>query len=266
MKRFWAEYTSEEFSRLDHDRIIAVLPVGAVEQHGPHLPLAVDAAVADGLAHRVAEKLPEDSPVLFLPTQSVGKSDEHLHFPGTLTLSAETLARLWTEIGASVARSGVRKIVLLNSHGGQISTMDIVVRNLRIEHKMLAFSVNWFGFGLPDGLYSDDEQRVGIHAGDIETSMMLAMHPDLVNMEKARDFRPLTDNLIRDFSHIRIGGGAKLGWQSQDLHPAGACGNASAATAQKGQGTLDFVTDKLVEVFAEVDRADLNWLNNTPEW
>lgn len=266
MKRFWADYTSEEFSRLEHDRIIAVLPVGAIEQHGPHLPLAVDAAVADGLARRLAEKLPADSPVLFLPTQSVGKSDEHLHFPGTLTLSAETLARLWTEIGASVARSGVRKIVLLNSHGGQIATMDIVVRDLRIEHNMLAFSVNWFGFGLPDGLFSDDEQLVGIHAGDIETSIMLAMHPELVNMENARNFRPLTDTLIRDFSHIRIGGGAKLGWQSQDLNPAGACGNAYLATAEKGQETLDFVTDKLVEVFAEIDRADLSWLNNKPEW
>jgi creatinine amidohydrolase len=266
MKRFWSDYTSEEFAQLNHDRIIAVLPVGAIEQHGPHLPLAVDAAVAEGLAKQLAEKLPEDSHVLFLPTQAVGKSDEHLHFPGTLTLSAETLARVWTEIGASVARSGVRKIVLLNSHGGQISTMDIVVRDLRIKHQMLAFSVNWFGFGLPDGLYSDHELQVGIHAGDLETSIMLAMHPDLVKMDKARDFRPLIDDLICDFSHIRIGGGAKLGWQSQDLHPAGACGNATLATAEKGQLTLDFVTDKLVEVFEEIERADLSWLNNSAEW
>ncbi|MCX7568124.1 creatininase family protein [Sulfitobacter sp. F26169L] len=266
MEHFWANYTSEEFAQLDHDRIIAVLPVGAIEQHGPHLPLCVDAAVADGLTKLLAEKLPEDSPVLFLPTQPVGKSDEHSRYPGTLTLSGETLARVWTEIGASVARSGVRKIVLLNSHGGQISTMDMVVRELRIRHNMLAFSVNWFGFGLPDGLYSEDEQTVGIHAGDLETSIMLAMAPDLVKMEKARNFRPLTDTLIRDFSHIRIGGGAKLGWQAQDLHPAGACGDASIATAQKGRETLDYVTDRLVEVFAEIDRADPAWLNNEPEW
>jgi creatinine amidohydrolase len=266
MKRFWADYTSKEFSQLDLDRVIAVLPIGAIEQHGPHLPLCVDAAVADGFAKRIAEKLPEDSPVLFLPTQSIGKSDEHNQFPGTLTLSGETLARVWTEIGASVARSGVRKIVLLNSHGGQISTMDLVVRDLRIQHEMLAFSVNWFGFGLPDGLYSDHEMAVGIHAGDLETSVMLAMHPDLVDMDQARDFQPLIDTLIKDFSHIRIGGGAKLGWQSHDLHPAGACGNALLATQKKGQATLDYVTDKLVEVFAEIDRADPNWLKNKPEW
>ncbi len=266
MKRFWADYTSQEFAQLDHDRVIAVLPVGAIEQHGPHLPLAVDFAVADGFAKRLAEALPDTSPVIILPTQPVGKSDEHLAFSGSLTLSAETLARVWAEIGASVARSGVRKIVLLNSHGGQISTMDIVARDLRIKHKMLAFSVNWFGFGLPDGLYSDDEKVVGIHAGDLETSIMLAMHPELVDMSKARDFRPLTDTLIRDFSHIRVGGGAKLGWQAHDMNAAGACGNASLATPQKGQETIDFVMAKLIEVFDEIDRADLDWLNNTPEW
>jgi len=266
MKRFWADYTSKEFAQLDHERVIAVLPVGAIEQHGPHLPLAVDAAVADGFAKRLADRLPETSPVVILPTQPVGKSDEHLAYPGTLTLSAETLARVWTEIGASVARSGVRKIVLLNSHGGQISTMDIVARELRIQHQMLAFSVNWFGFGLPDGLYSEDEQLVGIHAGDLETSIMLAMHPDLVDMEKAENFRPLTDTLIRDFEHIRIGGGAKLAWQSHDLNAAGTCGNAALATAEKGEQTIDFVLDKLAAVFDEIDRADLGWLNNTLDW
>lgn len=266
MKRFWADYTSQEFAQLDHESVIAVLPVGAIEQHGPHLPLAVDAAVADGFARRLAEKLPDTSPVIFLPTQPVGKSNEHLEYSGTLTLSAETLARVWMEIGASVARSGVRKIVLLNSHGGQISTMDIVARDLRIQHQMLAFSVNWFGFGLPEGLYSDDELSVGIHAGDLETSIMLAMHPELVDMSKARNFRPLTDTLIRDFSYIRVGGGAKLGWQAHDLSSAGACGNASLATPEKGQKTIDFVTDKLIEVFDEIDRADLDWLNKKPEW
>jgi len=266
MKRFWADYTSKEFAQLDHERVIAVLPVGAIEQHGPHLPLAVDAAVADGFAKRLADRLPDHSPVIFLPTQPIGKSDEHLAYAGTLTLSAETLARVWTEIGASVARSGVRKIVLLNSHGGQISTMDIVARELRIQHQMLAFSVNWFGFGLPDGLYSEDEQLVGIHAGDLETSIMLAMYPDLVDMEKADNFRPLTDTLIRDFEHIRIGGGAKLAWQSHDLNAAGTCGNAALATAEKGEQTIDFVLDKLAAVFDEIDRADLGWLNNTLDW
>lgn len=266
MKRFWADYSSEEFSRLDHERLIAILPVGAIEQHGPHLPLCVDTAVAQGIATELAARLPADLPALFLPTQPVGKSDEHLDYPGTLTLSADTLARVWGEIGACVARAGVRKIVLLNSHGGQISTMDIVVRHLRIRHRMLAFSVNWFGFGMPEGVYSDHELAVGIHAGDMETSVMLELHPDLVDMSKARNFQPAIDTLLRDYRHIRIGGGAKLGWQSQDLHPAGVCGDASAATAAKGRATLDHATGQLVEVLTEIDRMPLDWLDNTPEW
>ena len=266
VKRFWSDYTSEEFSRLDCERIIAVLPVGATEQHGPHLPLCVDAAVADGIARAVADRLPEELPVLFLPTQSIGKSDEHARYPGTLSLSGDVLARVWTEIGSSVARCGVRKIVLLNSHGGQISIMDQVVRELRIRHHMLAFSVNWFGFGMPEATYSDNELAVGIHAGDMETSVMLALHPELVRMDEARDFRPLTDELLNDYTHIRISGGAKLGWQAHDLHPAGACGNATLATAEKGEATLAYAADRLVEVLIEIDRAPLRWLDNEPEW
>ena len=266
MKRHWTEYTSKEFAELDKDRLIAVLPVGAVEQHGPHLPLGVDAMIVDGVVNRLADALPDHLPVVFLPSQPVGKSDEHLRYSGTLTLSAETLARVWTEIGASVARSGVRKIVLLNSHGGQISTMDIVVRELRIRHDMLAFSVNWFGFGMPDGVYSENEQAVGIHAGDMETSVMLTLHPELVDMTEARDFRPLLDTLLRDYAHIRIANGAKLGWQAQDMHPAGACGNAGIATKTKGDATLDFAVKQLVDVLAEIDRAPLSWLDNDRDW
>ena len=167
MQRYWSDNTSEAFSKLDHEHLIAVLPVGATEQHGPHLPLNVDTSIVDGLVKAVIERLPADSPSLFLPTQAIGKSNEHSRYPGTLTFSAETLIRTWTEIGACVASSGVRKMVLLNGHGGQVSTMDIVARELRVRHDLLVFSVNWFGLGLPDGLYDEQEMLIRIHAGDI---------------------------------------------------------------------------------------------------
>lgn len=266
MKHYWSDYTSEAFSRLDRERIVAVLPVGATEQHGPHLPLSVDATIADGVVRRTAGKLPEDSPVLFLPTQAIGKSNEHSRYPGTLTLGAETLMRVWSEIGACVAASGVRKLVLLNSHGGQISVMDTVARDLRVRHSMMVFSVNWFGLGMPEGVYSAHEQRHGIHAGDMETSVMLALTPDLVDMDKAEDFRPLTETFERDWRHISLAGGAKPAWQVQDMNRAGACGNAAAATAQKGEATLDHAADRLVELLAEVERAPLSWLDNEPAW
>lgn len=266
MKRYWSDYSSEEFSRLDRSSIVAVLPVGATEQHGPHLPLSVDAAIVSGIVAAVVEKLPETSQVLFLPAMPIGKSDEHLRFPGTLTFSAETLIRMWTEIGASVAQSGVRKFVMLNSHGGQIAIMDIVGRELRIKHNMLAFSLNWFGLGMPDAVYGDHELRHGVHAGDMETSVMLALHPDLVNMDKAKNFHPRTEEFARDYRDIGLSGGAKPGWQAQDLCPEGACGDAAAANAEKGRQTIDFAAERIASVLGEIERAPVSWLDNQPAW
>lgn len=265
MKRYWSDYTSEAFSRLDREQIIAVLPVGATEQHGPHLPLSVDTAIANGIVEATIEKLPASSKALFLPTQAIGKSNEHSRFPGTLTFSAQTLISMWCEIGDCVAASGVKKLVLLNSHGGQISTMDIVARELRIRHGMMVFSVNWFGQGMPEGVYSDHEMHHGIHAGDMETSVILELHPDLVDMGKAQNFRTLTETFASDFKHISLSG-AKPGWQIQDINPHGAAGDASAATAGKGRKTIDFAADRLVELLAEIERAPLAWLDNKTAW
>jgi len=266
MKRFWADYSSRDFAALDRQRIIAVLPIGAIEQHGPHLPMSVDSCTVDGVARRLARALPETSPVLILPTQSVCKSDEHIDYPGTLTFTAETLIRVLTEIGASVARSGVRKFVLLNGHGGNIPVMDIVTRKLRVNHDMLAFAVNWFGFGMPDDLYSDVERSHGIHAGDMETSVMLALDPANVNMDAARDFRSRGQDLAEKFRHLGLGRGARPGWKTQDLSPAGACGEAHLATAEKGEATLDHAIGRLVEAMAEIDRLPSGWLDSRPEW
>lgn len=266
MKRFWADYSSRDFTALDRGRIIAVLPIGAIEQHGPHLPMSVDSCTVDGVARRLAKALPEDSPVLFLPTQAVCKSDEHIDYPGTLTLSAETLIRVLTEIGASVARSGVRKFVLLNGHGGNIPIMDVVTRQLRIAHDMLAFSVNWFGFGMPEGIYSDVERTHGIHAGDMETSVLLALDPDNVDMTAARDFRSRGQDLVENFRHLGLGRSAKPGWKTQDFSAAGACGEAHLATAAKGEATLDHAVARLVEAMAEIDSLPADWLDRKPEW
>ncbi|MFP4569529.1 creatininase family protein [Rhodosalinus sp.] len=266
MKRFWSDYTSEEFSRLDRESLVAVLPVGATEQHGPHLPMKVDACVAEAVVERLVRKLPEESRTLFLPLQAIGKSNEHLRYPGTLTHSAGTLTAMWCEIGACVARAGVRKMVLLNAHGGNIPVMETVARELRVRHDMLVFSVNWFGQGMPEGVYPLEEMRHGIHAGDMETSVMLALDPGNVRMGHAKDFRPLSREWEAQYRYIALSGGAKPAWQAQDMHPEGACGNAAAASAEKGEMTLDFATDRLVELLAEVERAPLSWLKQEPAW
>lgn len=266
MKRFWADYTSREFAALDRQRVIAVLPIGAIEQHGPHLPMSVDSCTVTGIAERMAKALPDDSPVLFLPTQSVCKSDEHIDFPGTLTLSPETLIRVLIEIGASIARSGVCKLVFLNGHGGNIPVMDTAARELRIRHEMLAFSVNWFGFGMPEGLYSEAERSHGIHAGDMETSVMLALDQQNVDMGAARDFRSRGQDLAEKFRHLGLARAAKPAWKTQDLNAAGACGEAHLASAAKGEATLDHAVARLVEAMAEIDSIPAGWLDSNPEW
>lgn len=263
--RFWANYTARDFAALPHERLIAVLPVGAIEQHGPHLPLSVDQAILDGILAATLPLISADLPALILPTLPVGKSDEHSAYPGTLTFSAATLMAMWSDIGTSVARAGVRKLVILNSHGGQIAPMDIVARDLRLRHKMLVVAANWFAMGLPPDLFTPEEERFGIHAGDMETSVMRALHPDLVQMDHARDFQPLVAEMAKDNKHLGLTPAGKLAWAAQDMHPAGACGNATLATVEKGQKVTANAARQIVTLLEEVDRMTLTHLDNTPD-
>jgi creatinine amidohydrolase len=264
--RRWIDYTSEQFSRLPRGELIAVLPVGAVEQHGPHMPISTDIATIEGVVAATAPKLPDDLPVLFLPPTAYGKSNEHSLYPGTVTLSAPTLMALWMDIGASVARAGVRKLMFFNAHGGQMNVMDIVTRDLRERHAMMVVAANWYTLGLPPGMFTEHELRHGIHAGDLETSVMLALAPHSVQMQHARHFRSLTERLAEENRFLSITPTGKLGWQTQDLNPEGACGDATLATADKGRAVLDFVSDRFIELLREVQRFDLARLDNQPPW
>ncbi len=270
--RFWADLTTRDFAQLRTggaiEEVVAVLPVAAIEQHGPHLPLSVDTDLVEGIVAAALPQLPDDLPVLFLPTQQVGRSIEHIRFPGTLTLSAETIIRLWTEIGESVARAGVRKLVLFNSHGGQVSVMDIVARDLRSRSELMVFSVNWFNLPLGeavDGLFTQEENRFGIHAGDVETSMMLALRPQTVDMEQARDFRSSSQDRAEQFEILGNGRSAKLGWQMQDYNPMGAAGDATLATADKGRAVVEAAGRQLALLLQEVAQVPLSTLVARPD-
>jgi creatinine amidohydrolase len=259
--RHWADLTTADFASLDLARAIAVLPVAAIEQHGPHLPLSVDTDIVNGVVSAAVPHVPADLPALFLPTQAVGFSPEHNRFAGTLTLKSETLIRLWTEIGECVAASGVKKLVLFNAHGGQVGAMDLVARDLRARLGMLVYSVNWFNLPLVDAngrdvnaMFSAEEHRFGIHGGEIETSMVLALKPDRVRMAQAEYFRSASQARAADFPILGNGRSAKLGWQMQDYNAEGAVGNAGAATAEKGRILLDAAGRGLAALLAEIDR------------
>ena len=267
--RFWADIKSPDFARFDLARAIAVLPVAAIEQHGPHLPLDVDRVLVDGLIASATLHLPAELPVLFLPTQPVGLSLEHARFAGTLTLKAGTLISLWTELGESVAASGIKKLVLLNSHGGQAGLLDIVARDLRARLDMLEYGVNSVNLPLGSGLdesvaklFSTHEHRFGIHAGDIETSMMLALKPEQVDMARAEDFHSTSQDRAEKFRILGDGRSAKLGWQMQDYNPKGAAGNAAAATAGKGRALLREMGRSLAQLLMEIDQLPANTLRN----
>ncbi len=263
-RRNWMDMTWQDVAGAETSRWIAVLPLAAVEQHGPHLPLGVDTYIGQAYLARVHKILPEELPVTFLPTQRVGVSAEHLSFPGTLTFSAATVIAAWTELGESLARAGVRKLVLVTSHGGNVAAMEIVARDLRTRLGMLAVTVGWHRFGYPDGVFTGEDKKHGIHGGDIETSLMLAANPETVRMDKAPNAIPATIAMAREFKWLGAFRPAGFAWMTQDLNPTGAVGDTRRATAEKGEAALAHGAQAFVELLREVDRFDLARLREGP--
>lgn len=250
--RNWASLRAPEFARIDPMRTIAILPTAAIEQHGPHLPVGTDLIINEHLCAFLAESAPADMDLRILPMMAVGKSNEHLWCPGTLTLSASTALAAWTEIGLSVARAGVKKIVILNSHGGNADLISILARELRVQAGMLAVRLGWGAMGLPEGMYSPQETRFGIHGGDVETSLLLHFRPETVEMGAARDFRSTAET-----GTISPVGAVAYGWVSSDLNPAGVVGEAHLATAEKGRATAAHFVADVITLLRQVEATDL---------
>ncbi len=256
---YWAQLSTRDFALAQASglaaRTVAILPVGATEQHGPHLPLCVDSALTEGILQHALAQLPPDVPVLALPTQTIGLSVEHLAFAGTLSLQPATLLALWTELGACVARAGVKKLLIFNAHGGNVSSMDIVARQLRQQCGLLVYHCSWFNLPLPEQVqqsFSAHEHRFGIHAGAVETSMMLHLAPQLVAMEQAQHFASTSEQRAQRYAILGNGKSAKLGWAMQDYHPAGAVGDAASADAARGQALVQAAGAGLAQLLQEM--------------
>ena len=269
--RHWAEVSAHDFALAQTDGLaaqtIAVLPVAAVEQHGPHLPLSVDATLLQGVIDAALPQIPADVPVLFLPPQNIGFSTEHTNFPGTLSLSPATIIALWTELGACVARAGIKKLLLLNGHGGQVSMMDVVARELRIKHSLLVYSASWFGLvdDAANQQFCAHEHRFGVHGGEVETSMLLHLDPETVHMERAQNFASTSEMRAGKYHFIGNGRSAKLGWAMEDYNPAGAAGNAAAATAERGEKMVQSAARGLVALLGEIQDLPLSTVGNQPQ-
>lgn len=244
----WADYRTSEYTNIDPDKTIAILPTAAIEQHGPHLPVGVDTMIAEGMLNELRAACPADLDIRILPVQAVGKSNEHLHAAGTLTLTAETALRAWKEIGLSVARAGVRKLVIVNSHGGNLDLISILARELRVEADMFAVKCQWGGFGAPEGLFSERETQFGIHGGDRETSLMLHFKPALVDMSAAQNFSSSAESAT-----IPPIGPISYGWIASDLNPEGTVGEAHLATAEKGEMSAKHQISGFIELLRRVE-------------
>ncbi len=265
-RRDWMDMTWQEIADggAATRRWIAVLPLAAIEQHGPHLPLGVDTFIAEAYLARVRKLLPEQLPVTFLPVQRIGVSVEHVAYPGTLSLPVETAIQAWTAVGESLARAGLRKLVVVTSHGGNVAAMELVARDLRSRFDMLVVSVGWHRFGYPEGAFSAEEKKHGIHGGDIETSLMLVARPETVRMEKAPNAVPASVAMAREFTWLGAYRPAGFAWMTQDLNPSGAIGDATEASAGKGEEALARGAAAFVELLREVDRFDLARLRDGP--
>lgn len=265
----WSALSTRDFAALDLIRAIAVLPLGATEQHGPHLPLSVDADLARAMVLAAQAHLPADLPALFLPLQPIGYSPEHADFPGTLSLKAETVLRLWTDVAESVHASGVRKMLLFNTHGGNVELMNVAARDWRMRLGMLVYVTSWFQLPLAgtDGedlmeRFSAGERRFGVHAGQLETAMMMHVRPELVRHEQLQAFVSSSAQRARDFAILGNGRSAKLAWSARDLNPQGAAGNAAAATPEDGAALVQASGRALAALLQEMDRLPANTLQD----
>jgi creatinine amidohydrolase len=263
--RDWTDIHWPDIDAAVAARWIAVLPLAATEQHGPHLPFATDVMIAQAYLGRVRELLPDTIPATFLPLQPVGISTEHIDFPGTQTLSTEAALREWMELGISVARAGLKKLVIVTSHGGNAAAMTLLAQDLRAYHGLLAVTTSWSRFGVPEGLFPAEEIHHGIHGGAVETSIMLARYKEHVRTSAIADFASRSIAMEQDYRWLSAQRPAPFAWQAQDLHESGAVGNATLASAEKGELLIEHGARAFIELLEDVDRFDVKMLSAGPK-
>jgi creatinine amidohydrolase len=262
--RDWTAIHWPDMAGSDPARWIAVLPLAATEQHGPHLPLGTDVMIGEAYLARVRELLPANIPATFLPQQTTGISTEHIHYPGTLSLPADVALKTWTVLGEGVAYAGIKKLVIVTSHGGNSAAMSLVAQELRAQYALFVVTTSWSRLCAAERLFSAEEVRHGIHGGAVETSIMLARYPESVRQEAIADFRPASVAMEKDYRWLSAQRPAPFAWQAQDLHESGAMGDATKASAAYGEQLLDHGARAFCELLEEVDGFDVNKLAGAP--
>lgn len=266
--RDWAELTGPELQAMATRDALAILPVAAIEQHGPHLPLSTDVDIGAGLLDaalsRCSDIAPNRSqPVLVLPTLTIGSSLEHTAFAGTLSHSAEATIAQIEAIGAGVARAGTRRLLLFNSHGGNKAALDIAALKLRAAHGLLVVKANYFRFAPPSATLPVDELAHGLHGGALETSLMLHLAPAKVRRDALASFEPLGQRRANAGATVLPEGDAAFAWLAQDLHPQGVAGDTHLASAERGAMLCAHYAARLAEIIEETLVFDMETLSQS---
>jgi creatinine amidohydrolase len=244
----WHEMTSPQVATLVASDPVVILPVAAIEQHGPHLPLSTDVEIGEGLVRAAIARL-DDVPHVVLPAQTIGASPEHLSFPGTLTLTPDSLVDALVEVAGSLHHAGIRRLVLSNSHGGNKAVLDAAALQIRFEYDMLVVKANYFRFPRPAEVDLPEAEWVhGLHGGAIETAMMLHLRPDLVRSDAIRRFESFGEELEERLTWVSPEGVAPFAWLARDLNPSGVTGDATLATAALGQRLVEHYAGILADV------------------
>jgi creatinine amidohydrolase len=244
-----ADLRAPELDRLVTSESILVQPLGAVEQHGPHLPFNTDLLIAERLVDAAVERVGGELDVWVLPALAYTKSNEHAWSPGTIWLSASTLLAVLDDIGRCVATTPARKLVFMNGHGGNSALVGVANRELRLHHGLVTFLAHP---GVPPdqgGRSAEGELGMGIHGGTDETSMMLHLAPELVDMSLAT--RNVPGHLAAN-RYVKFGGPVGFGWLSNDFGPHGHIGDPTVATAERGRELFEAAVAAFCEALAEI--------------
>jgi creatinine amidohydrolase len=253
MSRRYEDLTGPQVGEAVSPSSILLLPVGAIEQHGPHLPLSVDATIAHETATAVVAECGEELDVWQLPTLAISKSNEHAWSPGTLYLSPETMLAVLRDLGRAVASTGCERLVLLNAHGGNTTHLGTALRELRLQFGLKTFLMHPSLPPAYGGVSTPEELGMGIHGGRNETSVFMHLRPGQVDLDKAE--RRVPERLAEN-THVKFGGSVSFGWLSNDFHPDGYIGDPTGASAELGKQLFEHAVANLVEAMAEVKTFD----------
>lgn len=247
--RHYEDLSGPQVGRAIGPDSILLLPVGAIEQHGPHLPMSVDEVIATESATAVTAAVGADLDIWQLPTLAVSKSNEHAWSPGTLWLSPETMMSVLMDLGRSLATTGAQRLVLLNGHGGNTTLLVTALRELRLRYGFKTFLTHPSLPPAYGGTSTEDELGMGIHGGLNETSVFMHLRPELVDLAQAE--RRVPEHLAKN-THVRFGGSVSFGWLSNDFHPDGYIGDPTGASAARGETLFDGAVSTLCEQMAEI--------------